>query len=1643
MSLVSRSLRFCVLLCGFAGASPTFADFNFEVYDGDFNQLPNFASLSPIANGNSEFIGVDVTNQVDTFALVFRNTLQVSVEARYEFETTSDDGSRLYINNNLVVDNDGLHAPVTETGSIFLPAGSHQLRVEFFEKTGGEVLNVRYRIEGGIYAAIPANGQLNAEVPNRADVGEWGSVIDWPHIAISAANLPDGRVLTWSSTETNAFPSNREFTHAAVFDPTNNTFVTTDSNFHDMFCAGIAMLEDGRIVASGGNPNDNRTSMFDPVTLTWAPLADMFDRRWYATSVMLPSNEIFASFGRASADRTEKYQADLDQWLRTTNTNVQTLLQEHNAHNNSGGDSQWWPQLTVQPDGTIFHGGPTQTFHVFDPVHDTEEQSLGRLAGDRFRMWGNSIAYDVGKVLLVGGADRSANPVTVSNNVRRVDLNGPTPVISNGAPMNFARALSNSLTLPNGEILVVGGNRDGAIFNDDTAVMPAELYDPVSDSWQVMDSIDVPRTYHSTATLLKDGRVLAAGGGGCGGCSANHLDGQIFSPPYLFDADGQPAARPSLSNLPTQADPGRRFTVNASASTQRFTMIRLAGHTHHINTDHRFLPVDATSLGGGQFELTLNANPNVLLPGYYWVFAIDAKGTPSIGATLQILRPGFLSQPNPEPEPQPDPGNGGGPVLNLSAQSAQLNGAFNRPAGSNSIEVPESVGDEYGFRSDLSYADFAFVVETAGVYQIEAEVLAPDGRSDSFWVQVNGSPSPAYLWDTGLSSTFRPVRVSDRSAGVLSFTLQPGNNLVRFYHREDGTRLRNVRLVLIGASGADSDGDGVADDADAFPNNPNETSDSDGDGVGDNADAFPNDASETRDSDGDGFGDNADSTPSSGSNIVALPARPRNSTTLVVERRGSVDRIWNVNPDNNSVSVSSESGNLIAEIAVGQEPWSIALSPQQDQVLVTNKADATVSVINAASLAIVNNIALPFASQPHGIVVNSSGTDYFVALEASAQVIRKSTNSHQTLSSRTLSGSPRHLALTFDNSRLLVSNFITPPLPGEDTATVNLQSGGGQVFVLNPGNLALQNQVRISHDNRQLSESRGPGLPNYLNAPVVAFDDAFAYVPSKKDNIGAGALRGNPGMSFDHTVRANTALIDLASAQEVAPGIDFDNSSLATGAALTGDNRYLLVALETSRELAVYDTQGGFQLMRLTTGLAPQGVALSSDSRVAYVHNFMGRSISRFDLTEMIETALPASNPLPEIDVVGNEALSNVVLLGKQLFYDARDDRLARDNYMSCASCHNEGGQDGRTWDFTQFGEGLRNTIALNGRSATGHGFLHWSANFDEIQDFEGQIRAFAGGTGLMSDAAFNSGTRNQPLGDPKAGVSTALDALAAYVGSLDRFAASPDRTQSGALTASAEAGRTVFAAENCSICHAGTAFSNSTNATTLADVGTISPSSGNRLGSTLNRIDIPTLRDVWQTAPYLHDGSAATLAEAITAHQGISVAGTDLNNLVDYVRQIGGQETNGGGGSPGGGGNQQLTAFANQATLTGDFVLSSDSQFIEVPEDRGDRYAFNEGQSRAEFSFVVTIPGNYEIEATVQAPDGRSDSFYVRVNDAPTTPYLWDTTRSGGFSSRRIQNRGANAPVRVQLAAGNQQVTIYHREDGTRLSQLRLVLIN
>ena len=162
-----------------------------------------------------------------------------------------------------------------------------------------------------------------------------------------------------------------------------------------------------------------------------------------------------------------------------------------------------------------------------------------------------------------------------------------------------------------------------------------------------------------------------------------------------------------------------------------------------------------------------------------------------------------------------------------------------------------------------------------------------------------------------------------------------------------------------------------------------------------------------------------------------------------------------------------------------------------------------------------------------------------------------------------------------------------------------------------------------------------------------------------------------------------------------------------------------------------------------------------------------------------------------------------------------------------------------------------------------------------------------------MPDDVFHVGTRDQPLGDPKAGLSPELDALAAYVASLDHVNPSPYRNPDGSLTPDGVAGKALFEKLGCDFCHGGPEFTDSARGL-LHDVGTITALSGMRAGGPLFGFDTPTLLGVWETAPYLHDGSAPTLRDVLTTRNPSdlhgyvsSLSSQQVDQLVAYLQQI------------------------------------------------------------------------------------------------------------------------------------------------------------
>ena len=1371
------------------------------------------------------------------------------------------------------------------------------------------------------------NLNIPADAPTR---GLWSATQAWPMNGLHAVLLPNGKVVTYG-TPLNT-PGTQDGRTYDVWTPslgfTAAAHVTSfEAGRFNSFCSAATFLNDGRLMVTGGNSAVNSVLMTPATGATVNDSAALADQRWYATMLTLPDGRALIVGGMdpyqegmvsnpdtAIANGTVSMTPE----VYTPGTGWQSLPGAR-SRDAFGPDylRASYPRAWVAPDGKVF-GISAETMWSLDvagnggtgavtvlgkfktPASTTAPVNVGAT--------NSAVMFAPGKILQAGGNGYfNGDGYPASNMATVIDINGATPVLTETTRMANARRYINLVVLPDGQVLATGGTKVGNNGGAD-AVYAAEIWNPATGTWTTGASAAQIRVYHSATLLLPNGTVLSTGGGAPG--PVNNQNAELYYPPYLFrtvNGAAQLAPRPAMTGISALAfahGDAVDIEMADSSAVARLVLVGNGTVTHSFNSSQRFIELGFVQ-NGDRLAATLPGSKATVPPGYYQLFALDAQGVPSRAVIVSI---GLNVTPTP-PAPTLQRGqtylfeSGATPGQALSTDANGLavlaaGSATSAPAASRFI-VRDGLADascvslestaapgrwlrHYAYRLQLGTND------NSALFANDA-TFCPEGGLAGNGLSLRSKNFPGYvLRHRANSEVWIDPQAAD-TAFTQSASWQP--------------RLLNAALPAIGSLAAAPlpagstaawtpglDATGLAFSWDF------------GDG---SSTAFGAASATTHTYATPGLytvtltvraADGSTATKSFVQAIYAAPTAnaPRSSSTVLLEpRSGAAARLWVVNADNDTVSVFDTGTNAkLKEIAVGAAPRSIARA-SDGTLWVTNRDGASISVISASTLAVTRTTALPRASQPFGLVIAANGNAY-VALEATGQVLKLNGSTGATLATLAVGANPRHLAVSGDSARLLVSRFITPPLAGESTATVNTASGGGEVLVVNTANLSLASTVRLAHGDKADSEIQGRGLPNYLGAASIAPDGSFAWLPSKQDNIARGVLRDGLALNFQNTVRAISSRIELGGtpAENAALRVDHDNASLASAAAFDATGSYLFVALETSRQVAVVDPRRGAELFRIEAGLAPQGVVVSADGGKLYIHNFMGRSVTVADISPLTKNGeLRIAGTAATWASVATEKLSATVLKGKQFFYDARDPRLARDAYMSCASCHNDGGHDGRVWDLGAQGEGLRNTISLRGRSGA-QGRLHWSNNFDELQDFEGQIRALAGGTGLMTDAQFNTGTRSQPLGDKKAGVSADLDALAAYVASLSSFAPSPARPSASTLSSAATAGKALFTSMNCGFCHSGAAFTRS-GTDNPANVGTLKTTSGKRLNGTLAGIDVPTLRDVWATAPYLHDGSAATLEAAISAHTGLTATAAELTNLAAYLREIGSEEGN------------------------------------------------------------------------------------------------------------------------------------------------------
>ncbi|MGB0865563.1 MAG: pre-peptidase C-terminal domain-containing protein [Granulosicoccaceae bacterium] len=477
----------------------------------------------------------------------------------------------------------------------------------------------------------------NKDIPRTAALtlgegGRWSTPEDWPLIAVHAALMPDGKVLAWDATpdDFDGDPHTRgtSSTRATLWDPINNTHQPANSTTqYDLFCAGSAHLPNGSLLFSGGdsgaggaNGPDAGSSTFNPFNATWSRESNLVTRRWYASVAALPSGEMLTWGGSFIGNNAmgEVYGTD-GVWRPLTARPTYSI----------GGDYQW---LQTTPNGKVAHLGPSNSMGFIDTEANLFDGGKNRDA--IWRGYGSYAVYTNGKALVAGGGSSTRDSVVVDLNTLSTQSTGD---------MNIGRRQHNLTILADGTVMASGGNNTGAGLVDmNGAVYDTESWDPATGQWSKLAPMAINRQYHSIALLLADGRVLSAGGGYCGTCTQvgyKEQNAEVYSPPYLFNADGTAADRPVIQQAPTSIGYGQPFQLTVSAAqVQKLHLIKLGSTTHSGNQDQRLVPLSYTSTGNGTITVTAEGpdNRNLAPPGHYMLIAVDNAGVPSVSRIIRV-----------------------------------------------------------------------------------------------------------------------------------------------------------------------------------------------------------------------------------------------------------------------------------------------------------------------------------------------------------------------------------------------------------------------------------------------------------------------------------------------------------------------------------------------------------------------------------------------------------------------------------------------------------------------------------------------------------------------------------------------------------------------------------------------------------------------------------------------------------------------------------------------------------------------------------------------------------------------------------------------------------------------------------------------
>ena len=458
-------------------------------------------------------------------------------------------------------------------------------------------------------AASVAPKGLAASDP--ATEGAWAPRFDLDLQAIHTLHLPTGKVLLWAKGNARTHDS-----RTRIYDPATGDQRDIIAEHTALFCGGQAGMADGRFIVGGGAHSaeevgglTREVGVFNPWTERWRRVADLNCIRWYPSVTTMADGRIAVFNGRRDtstcADAPEIYDPATDTW-----THVTAAPRRYSNY----------PRVFLDPRGDLAIVGKGAAGAIFKVATETYRKLPTSFAS------GAAAMYLPGKVIKSGTDNGS--PTGATNTAAVIDLNSANPAFRIVSPMLRKRNRHTMKVLPTGEVLVVGGFDENRL-----PVLEPEIWNPDTEQWRLLAPMSVPRLYHSTTLLWRDGRVLSAGGQEPHGLKET---GEWYSPPYLFRGP-----RPVITAAPASITWAGAFTVSTpdTAAVARISLLRLDAGTHAFDGNQRFTWLDFARTDASTLTVQAPPDANVAPPGYYQLFLLSAEGVPSISEYVRIGTP--------------------------------------------------------------------------------------------------------------------------------------------------------------------------------------------------------------------------------------------------------------------------------------------------------------------------------------------------------------------------------------------------------------------------------------------------------------------------------------------------------------------------------------------------------------------------------------------------------------------------------------------------------------------------------------------------------------------------------------------------------------------------------------------------------------------------------------------------------------------------------------------------------------------------------------------------------------------------------------------------------------------------------------------